>query len=99
MFVSVRLASSAPSTALLVPERAIGSDQSKRFVFVVGDDSKATYREVSLGQQVDRQRIVLSGLTAGERVIVDGLQHIRPNAPVAPNEAAPSSSVAASSGR
>jgi multidrug efflux system membrane fusion protein len=99
MFVSVRLASSAPSTALLVPERAIGSDQSKRFVFVVGDDSKATYREVSLGQQVDRQRIVLAGLNAGERVIVDGLQHIRPNAPVAPNEAAPSSSVAASSGR
>ena len=41
MFVSVRLASSAPSTALLVPDRAIGSDQSKRFVFVVGADSKA----------------------------------------------------------
>ena len=46
MFVSVRLASSATSTALLVPERAIGNDQSKRFVFVVGADSKAAYREV-----------------------------------------------------
>jgi multidrug efflux system membrane fusion protein len=66
---------------------------------VVGDDSKATYREVSLGQQVDRQRIVLSGLSVGERVIVDGLQHIRPNAPVAPTEAPPSSAVAASSGQ
>lgn len=86
MFVSVRLASSAMSTALLVPDRAIGNDQSKRFVFVVGADSKATYREVSLGQQVDRQRIVLSGLSAGERVVVDGLQHVQPNASVAPTE-------------
>jgi len=87
MFVSVRLASSATSSALLVPERAIGNDQSKRFVFVVGPDSKATYREVSLGQAVNRQRIVRSGLSAGERVVVDGLQHIQPNATVAPTEA------------
>ena len=86
MFVSVRLASSAMSTALLIPDRAIGNDQSKRFVFVVGSDSKAVYREVSLGQQVDRQRIVLSGLSAGERVVVDGLQHVQPNATVAPTE-------------
>lgn len=87
MFVSVRLASSANTTALLVPERAIGNDQSKRFVFVVGDDSKAVYREVSLGQHVDNERIVLSGLKAGERVVVDGLQHVQPNATVAPTEA------------
>ena len=86
MFVSVRLASSAMSTALLVPDRAIGNDQSKRFVFVVNPESKAEYREVSLGQQVDRQRIVLSGLSAGERVVVDGLQHVQPNATVAPTE-------------
>ena len=86
MFVSVRLASSAMSTALLIPDRAIGNDQSKRFVFVVGADSKAVYREVSLGQQVDRQRIVLSGLSAGDRVVVDGLQHVQPNASVAPTE-------------
>jgi multidrug efflux system membrane fusion protein len=101
MFVSVRLASSAPSTALLVPERAIGSDQSKRFVFVVGDDSKPAYREVSLGRQIDNQRIVLSGLSTGERVIVDGLQHIQlmPNATVAPTEAPASSAAAASSGQ
>lgn len=87
MFVSVRLASSATNTALLVPERAIGSDQSKRFVFVVGPDSKASYREVNLGPAVNRQRIVLSGLKAGERVVVDGLQHVQPNAMVAPTEA------------
>ncbi len=90
MFVSVRLASSAPSSALLVPDRAIGSDQSKRFVFVVGADSKAAYREVSLGASVNHERIVLSGLSAGERVIVDGLQHVQPNATVAPTEASAS---------
>jgi multidrug efflux system membrane fusion protein len=90
MFVSVRLASSAPSSALLVPDRAIGSDQSKRFVFVVGADSKAAYREVSLGASVNHERIVLSGLSAGERVIVDGLQHVQPNATVAPTESSAS---------
>lgn len=94
MFVSVRLASSAPSTALLVPDRAIGSDQSKRFVFVVGADSKASYREVSLGASVNHERIVLSGLNPGERVIVDGLQHVQPNATVAPTEASASTEIA-----
>jgi membrane fusion protein, multidrug efflux system len=99
MFVSVRLASAANSTALLVPDRAIGNDQSKRFVFVVGPDSKATYREVSLGQSVNRQRIVLSGLNAGERVIVDGVQHVQPNATVAPTEASASSAPGAVQGQ
>jgi multidrug efflux system membrane fusion protein len=99
MFVSVRLASSAPSTALLVPERAIGSDQSKRFVFVVGPDSKAAYREVSLGPSVNRQRVVLAGLNAGERVVVDGLQHVQPNATVAPTEASAAPAQGAAQGQ
>jgi multidrug efflux system membrane fusion protein len=79
MFVSVKLGSSADTKALLVAERAIGNDQSKKFVYVVGDDSKVAYREVTLGQQVESQRIVLSGLQAGDRVITDGLQHVRPD--------------------
>jgi len=86
MFVSVRLGGNARQNVVLVPERAVGNDQNKKFVFVVGDANKATYREVSLGAQVDRQRIVLSGLQPGERVIVDGLQHIRPDVTVQPNE-------------
>lgn len=72
---------------LLVPERAIGNDQSKKFVFVVGPDSKVVYREVALGQQVDGRRVILSGVEAGERVITGGLQHVRPNATVQPTEA------------
>ena len=87
MFVQVKLASASDAQVLLVPERAIGNDQSKKFVFVVGADSKVAYREVALGQQVDGRRVVLSGLEAGERVITDGLQHVRPNATVLAKEA------------
>ena len=87
MFVSVKLASSSDNTALLVSERAIGNDQSKKFVYVVGDDNKVAYREVTLGQQAEGQRIVLSGLQPGERVIVDGLQHVRPDVTVMVKEA------------
>lgn len=82
MFVSVKLGSGEGHNALLVPERAIGTDQNKRFVFVVGRDSKAAFREVTLGAEVDGSRIVASGLEPGERVIVDGLQHVAPGAPV-----------------
>lgn len=87
MFVSVKVASGGDEPALLVQERAIGNDQSKKFVYVVGDDSKVAYREVGLGPQVDGSRIVLNGLKAGEKVIVDGLQHVRPNMAVTVQEA------------
>ena len=53
MFVSVRMGGGTLNNALLVPESAIGNDQSKRFVFVVGKDNKAEYREVALGPKVD----------------------------------------------
>jgi multidrug efflux system membrane fusion protein len=86
MFVSVKLGSSMKSNTLLIPELAVGSDQSKKFVFVVGGDSKAAYREVALGQQVGTKRIVISGLHSGERIIVDGLQHVAPDMAVKPTE-------------
>jgi multidrug efflux system membrane fusion protein len=89
MFVSVRMGNGAIDDALLVPESAIGNDQSKRFVFVVGDGNKAEYRSVELGPQVDGNRVVLTGLKAGDRVILDHLQRLAPGAPVVPN-AAPS---------
>jgi multidrug efflux system membrane fusion protein len=89
MFVAVRLASAAERDVLLIPERAIGFDQSKKFVFVVGDDNKVAYREVELGKPVQGQRVALKGLQAGDRVIVDGVQKVRPNAVVDPKEAQP----------
>ena len=86
MFVSVKLGSSMKSNALLIPERAVGNDQNKKFVFIVGADSKAAYREVTLGEQVGAERIVISGLNPGERIIVDGLQHVGPDMVVQPTE-------------
>lgn len=86
MFVAVRLASSMQSEALLIPERAVGNDQNKKFVFVVSPNDKVAYREVNLGQQANGQRIVLTGLQSGERVIVDGLQHVQPDAKVQAKE-------------
>jgi multidrug efflux system membrane fusion protein len=86
MFVSVRLGSSPKNEVLLIPERAVGNDQNKKFIYVVGSDDKVAYREVSLGQQVGGGRIVLSGLQAGERVVVDGLQHIAPDVKVQAKE-------------
>ncbi len=69
---------------MLVSERAIGTDQNKKFVMVVDADNKAAYREVTLGASVDGLRVVTSGLQAGERIIVNGLQRVRPGALVAP---------------
>jgi len=68
---------------LLVPDEAIGNDQSKRFVYLMGKDGKAVFQEVALGQDVDGKRVVLSGLKPGEHVIVDGLQRVAPGVPVA----------------
>ena len=84
MFVSVRMGSGAIDDALMVPESAIGNDQSKRFVFVVGEGNKAEYRSVELGPQVDGNRVVLTGLKAGDRVITNHLQRLAPGAPVVP---------------
>jgi multidrug efflux system membrane fusion protein len=86
MFVSVRLASSRERDLLVVPDRAIGFDQSKKFLFVVSPGSKVEYRDVELGHAFGGQRVVLKGLQAGERVIVDGLQRVRPDAVVQATE-------------
>jgi multidrug efflux system membrane fusion protein len=70
--------------ALLVNERAVGTDQDKKFVLVVGPGDKAEYREVTLGAPVDGLRVVRSGLRSGERIVVNGLQRVRPGAVVQP---------------
>jgi multidrug efflux system membrane fusion protein len=84
MYVSVRMGDGMLDDALLVPESAIGNDQSKRFVFVVGDGDKAEYRAVQLGPQVDGNRVIRTGLKSGDRVILDHLQRLAPGALVVP---------------
>jgi multidrug efflux system membrane fusion protein len=83
-FAQLKLGRAEPEEALLVSERAVGTDQSKRFVFVVDGQNKAAYREVTLGASVDGMRIVTSGLKPNERVVVNGLQRVRPGALLAP---------------
>jgi len=85
-FVRVRMGSPNAQDAVLVSERAVGTDQSKRFVLVVGADNKAMYREVALGAAIDGLRVVSAGLEPGERIVVNGLQRVRPGAVVAPQE-------------
>lgn len=85
MFVSVRMGSGLLPNTLLVPETAIGNDQSKRFVYVASAGDKAEYREVTLGTTLNGARVVTSGLKAGDRVILDGLQKLAPGAAVAPH--------------
>lgn len=82
LFVRIRLAAGAAAPAVLVPDRAIGTDQSKRFVMVVGADKTAQFREIVPGPLVDGMRVVSSGLKAGEMVVVSGLQRVRPGAPI-----------------
>jgi len=83
-FVKVRMGRVRSEPALLINERAVGTDQSKKFVLVVGADSKALYREVTLGPAVEGLRVVTAGLKPGEQIVVNGLQRVRPGALVAP---------------
>src|SRR5258706_5782301 len=84
-FAHIRLGRAKPTNALLINERAVGTDQSKKFVLVVGDDNKTAYREWSLGASVDGAlRIVTAGLKPNERIVVNGLQRVHPGSLVAP---------------
>jgi multidrug efflux system membrane fusion protein len=85
-FARLRMGSPKAEPAILISERAVGTDQNKKYVMVVDADNKVAYREVTLGANVDGLRIVTSGLKPGERVVVNGLQRVRPGALVAPQE-------------
>lgn len=86
MFARVKVGAkdSGPKKALLIAEQAVGTDQDRKFVYVVSGQGKAEYRRVRLGAAVGQLRVVLEGLSAGERVVVSGLQRVRPGAPLTP---------------
>jgi multidrug efflux system membrane fusion protein len=83
-FARIRMGQAQTARTLLVSERAIGTDQNKKYVLVVGAGNKTEYREVTLGAPVDGLRTVHSGLRAGERIVVNGLQRVRPGDVVQP---------------
>lgn len=80
----LRMESATTYDAVLVPERAIGTDQTKKFVYVVAADGKPQFREVQLGALADGMRVVKGSLKGGEHVVVDGLQRIQPGMTVTP---------------
>ncbi|UAJ09096.1 efflux RND transporter periplasmic adaptor subunit [Glacieibacterium megasporae] len=87
MFGNMRLASGATRAALLIPDTAIGTDQARKVVQIVGKDNIVATRAVVLGPVIDGLRIVRSGLAPGDRVIVEGVQNATPGSPVTPRTA------------
>lgn len=88
LYARIRLGAGTPREAVLIDDRAIGTDQDKRFVLVVDSANKTAYREVRLGNLHDGLRIVEDGLKPGERIVVNGLQRVRPGDPVTPHPVA-----------
>lgn len=84
MFGRMRLLGSGTYIALLIPEGAVQTDQTRQTVLVVGPDNKATVRVVELGPTINGLRVVRKGLTADERVIINGLQLAQAGKPVKP---------------
>ncbi|TWF54277.1 efflux RND transporter periplasmic adaptor subunit [Neorhizobium alkalisoli] len=87
-FVRVKLGQPKPEEQLLISEKAVGTDQDKKFVLVVDGENKVNYRPVLLGSSIDGMQIVTKGLNAGDRIVVNGLQRVRPGAIVAPQDEA-----------
>src|SRR5690606_18868246 len=84
LYARIRLGTGAPHDAVLLQEQAIGTDQARRFVMLVDDANQVAYREVTLGASREGWRIIQSGLQAGDRVVVNGMQRIRPGDTVTP---------------
>ena len=84
LFARIRVPLSARHTALLVEERAIGTDQGQKYVLSLSSSNTVQYRAVKLGPDVNGKRIIRDGLQAGEQIVVNGLQRVRPGMPVAP---------------
>jgi RND family efflux transporter MFP subunit len=87
LFVRLRIPVAQRQDMPLVTERAIGLDQSGRYVYVVGAEDVVEKRPIVVGQLIDGLRVVESGLTAGEKVVVNGIQRARDGAKVDPEEA------------
>src|SRR5262245_22266211 len=87
-FVRVKLATGEPKPTVLVTERAIGTDQGRKYVLVVNDKNVVEYRQVELGPLADGLRAITSGLAPGDWVIVNGIQRARPGITVVPQKVA-----------
>jgi multidrug efflux system membrane fusion protein len=88
LFARVKLVGTEKMNAMLVRDAAIGTDQDRKFVLVVGPGDTLAYRPIVPGRLTDGLRIVTSGLKPGERIVVNGLMRVRPGMKVTPTLAA-----------
>lgn len=86
IFGRIRLIGSAPYQAVLLPDEAIGTDQSQRFVYVLNRDNVPEQKRVELGRLIDGLRVVRAGVAPEDVVVIGGLQRVRPGQRVSPRE-------------
>lgn len=83
-FARVRIRSATPYPGILLPDRAIGTDQAQRFVWVVNPENQVEYRKVELGAHMGQSRVISSGLKPEEWVVIEGIQKLKPGIKVNP---------------
>jgi len=88
LFARVQLLGSDEYNAILIDDRAVNTDQSQKYVFLLGADNKIEYRKVTLGRIVDGLRVVREGLKAGDTIVVNGAQRVHPGVTVTPQRVA-----------
>ncbi|WP_268796548.1 multidrug efflux RND transporter periplasmic adaptor subunit MexE [Pseudomonas huanghezhanensis] len=86
LYARLKLVGSGSYSAMLIKDEAVGTDLGKKFVLVVDKDNKAIYRTVELGPKLEGLRIVRTGLTKDDRIVVNGLQRVRPGSPIDPQD-------------
>ncbi|WP_095163312.1 multidrug efflux RND transporter periplasmic adaptor subunit MexE [Pseudomonas sp. Irchel 3F5] len=86
LYARLKLVGSATYSAVLINDEAVGTDLGKKFVLVMDKDNKAAYRAVELGPKLEGLRIVRNGLSKDDRIVVKGLQRVRPGSPVDPQD-------------
>jgi RND family efflux transporter MFP subunit len=84
LFGRVTVGASDPYRGILLPDEAIGSDQDRRVVYVVGENNLVNLKPVRIGPRIDGYRVIRDGLTGNETVVVNGLVRVRPGAPITP---------------
>jgi multidrug efflux system membrane fusion protein len=83
-FARMRVRQSAPYPAILLPDRAIGTDQAQRFVWVVNQENQVEYRKVELGAHIGQSHVIAQGLKPEEWVVIEGIQKLKPGLKVNP---------------
>jgi membrane fusion protein (multidrug efflux system) len=99
MFARIKVDIGVRPESVLVPERAVAELQGKNFVWVIDAENKATQRSVKVGETIGENVLIVEGLKAGERIVVEGLQKVREGAPVQPKTASQMAEAAAQTGQ